>query len=236
MSRFPTVLLALCVLPAQAREIPSNSPSGAEVSNASEASFTISTGDSLVYALVRKAGAASAIAHDHVIKASIITGSLVRTGTSGCSINVTIPISGLLPDPDALRKAAGLPDVLSDSQRTEIRSHMRADDQLSANRFPQISFRSTRCSEAGKTMQINGELTIRGKSRAVSTKLKTTPSGSGLRVNGSFEIMQSWFGYAPYSALAGLLKVSDDVEIVLDIALEPTPVIPVVDEPKPSAK
>jgi polyisoprenoid-binding protein YceI len=85
-------------------------------------------------------------------------------------------------------------------------------------------------------MQVNGELTIRGKARAISTKLKTEASGSGLQVTGRFEIMQSWFGYAPYSALLGALKVSDNVEIVLDIALGPTPVIPVVDEPKPIAK
>ena len=235
MTRFPTVLLALCMLPAQARENPSISPADAKASSAAGASFSISTGDSLVYALVRKAGAASAIAHDHVIKASKITGSFVRNGDSGCSIEVTIPVSGLLPDPDDLRKAAGLPDVLSDSQRGEIRSHMRADDQLSANRFPQISFRSTRCSETGATMQVDGDLTIRGQSRPVSTKLNTTTTERGLQVKGRFEIMQSWFGYAPYSALAGMLKVSDNVEIVLDIALAPTPQQPVY-TPKPIAK
>ena len=182
--------------------------------------FELSAADSLVYALVRKSGAASAIAHDHVIKVSRMTGQFRHpTHPEGCKINVQVPVIGLLPDLDEMRKAVGFPDLLSDSQRAEIRSHIRSENQLASNQHPSLSFTSTSCSETRNVLKVDGKLTIRGKSHAVSLSLTTSSQGNDLQVKGRLPIKQSWFGYEPYSALGGLLKVEDHVEIVLDLAL-----------------
>ncbi len=144
------------------------------------------------------------------------------TGDPAAStIRVTVPLAGLQPDADDLRKATGLPDTLSDSQRAEIREHMMSADQLDGDSHRNMSFSSTSVTGTDSALTVTGDLEIRGKRHSVTVPLALAASGDDLKATGRFEIQQSWFGYEPYSALLGALKVEDGVEVVLDLALVP---------------
>ena len=62
---------------------------------------------------------------------------------------------------------------------------------------------------------VNGELTLNSTTRPASFTLELADG----RVRGVLTVVQSDFGITPYKGLMGALKVRDEVEIALDVAL-----------------
>jgi polyisoprenoid-binding protein YceI len=79
-----------------------------------------------------------------------------------------------------------------------------------------ITFTSKSVEVQDGSVTATGELSIAGQSRPVTLDLTTTPDG---RLTGSMKVVQSQFGIKPFSAMMGALKVKDEVEINLDVAL-----------------
>ena len=179
---------------------------------------------SFVYALVYKAGVASAVAHDHVVHAPKLTGEAVYDAESvaGSSINVTADVMGIVTDSDELRKIVGLNTFLSDNQREEILGHIRAKYQLYADEYTTIKFESTSVGGTKDELEVTGNFTLRGVSKQITVPLTITQEGEGLIARGKFQILQSDFGYSPFSALFGALKVKDQVDIFLKVNLQPS--------------
>ncbi len=189
--------------------------------------YRINSGESLIYALVYKHGMAAAIAHDHVIHASKLEGKLNWNPTDDTRryLKVTATVADFLPDADTLRTKVGLPLTLSDKDRGTILTHILDEGQLWLAKHNTISFASTAIEgtlegDSG-TVEVMGNLTIRGQRRPISLKIQLEKQGEKIRAKGKFRILQSNFGYKPYSALFGTLKVKDEVDIVLDMTLEP---------------
>jgi len=189
--------------------------------------YRINSGESLVYALVYKHGMAAAIAHDHVIHASKLTGKLNWNPTDDTRrhLNVTATVADFLPDADSLRTKVGLPLTLKEKDRATILGHILDEGQLWVAKHNTISFASTSIKgtlegDSG-TVDLKGNLTIRGEQRPIALKIQLEQQGEKIRAKGKLRILQSNFGYKPYSALFGTLKVKDEVDIVLDMTLEP---------------
>ena len=176
-------------------------------------------GESNIYALVHKDGAASSMAHDHVIQATGATGFLVfdPAEPESLSVSVSIPTSGLLPDEDAMRTLVGLPDVLTPTQREEVKTHLLGDSQLAGDLHPTIEFKSTSLTVDSGTYLVTGDFSLRGVTKSITVPLKVAPSEDGVHLKGRFAILQSDYGYEPYSALLGALSVKDQVDIVVDL-------------------
>jgi polyisoprenoid-binding protein YceI len=157
--------------------------------------------------------------HDHVIVAKRWTAK-VSYGAEGCEINASIDVAGLEPDEPAMRKKFQLPPEVSDSDRKKIGGNMREKDQLDAEKFKTISFKATKCSGAGKKsglVEIEGDVTIRGKTKHVAFPLTLDWSGSGLKVKGSFVVQHKDFGFEPYSGALGAVKNGPDIEIGIEL-------------------
>ncbi len=183
--------------------------------------YAVDASDSMVYALVWKDGAASALAHDHAVRASQLSGAVRWVEGGARSAKITIETRGLRPDEDEVRRLAGLEGTLKDSQRGDILESILDEDQLWADSFPSIVFETSSIPPRGGEWLAKGSFTLRGVSRPLEVPITVTPDGDGLRVKGRFSLTQSHFGYAPYSAAFGALRVKDQVDVVLDIALEP---------------
>jgi hypothetical protein len=54
---------------------------------------------------------------------------------------------------------------------------------------------------------------------AIETVVEPTENPSYLRLRGSFSILPSHYGMTPYSALAGLVRVADRLDISGDLFL-----------------
>jgi polyisoprenoid-binding protein YceI len=186
--------------------------------------LVLDRGRTSIYALVYKAGAAGAVAHDHVIHAPDFEGSGTFDPASPerSEIAIVVSVTGLLPDADAMRQKVGLPNTLSDGQREEILSHILSEYQLFAERYDTIKFTSTSMTGALPEVQVTGDFTLRGVTKRITVPMKiTAQDDGGFRAKGSFRILQSDYGYKPYTALFGALRNRDEVDVVIDARLVP---------------
>lgn len=155
-------------------------------------------------------GMAAKAGHDLVID---VTGWQATVTSGEDSTPVSVELSA---DPRSLRVRDGHGGAkpLSDKDRGDIAKNI--DGKVLGGQA--IDFRSTAIERAGGDgrLQVNGELRIAGTARPVSFALSMGPDG---HVEGTVPLKQSEWGIKPFSALMGALKVSDDVEVVLDARL-----------------
>jgi len=101
---------------------------------------------------------------------------------------------------------------LTDKDRTEIRKGI--DEKVLRGR--PITFTSTAVAPRVGGLAVQGELTLVDTTRPASFDVDV--SGDG-HVAGTLQVTQSEWGIKPYKAFMGALRVSDVVEIVLDVRL-----------------
>ncbi len=169
---------------------------------------------------VFRAGAASALAHDHVIHATGMFGSVVVDGTDARSarIDVTVPTKSLVNDDPMMRKRFGLEGEISEKDRAAILANMRHADQLDVDVHPVITFRSTAVEPtAGAGLTLMGILTIRGQARPITMPIDVAVVGDTIDGRGTLRLKTSDFGIAPYTAFLGAIRNQDAV--VLHIRL-----------------
>ncbi len=102
--------------------------------------------------------------------------------------------------------------ALTYKDRTEIRKGI--DEKVLRGR--PITFTSTAVAPRVGGLAVDGELTLVDTTRPASFDVDV--SGDG-HVAGTLQVTQSEWGIKPYKAFLGALKVSDVVEIVLDVRL-----------------
>lgn len=190
-----------------------------------------SADDSLLYVMVWRDPNAigNGFAHDHVVRATSWAGTLQfrQNDPSACFVDIDVETGALLNDEPAMRSEVGLPDSMSESDRVEVRNTMLGDGQLEAEQFPTLSFTSVACSgdlDGLGTLEIDGDLTIRGETQPVTWSVDYEVDSSGqMFATGSITVAQRAFGITPYSAFFGAVKVADEVDIVFDLVGLPNP-------------
>lgn len=162
---------------------------------------------------------ASSLSHDHVMQATGWTGAMTWDPASPatCQVDITLPVAKLAIDPAALRKAVGYTSELDDDQRGEIREHMLGESQLNGQAHPNISFKASKCEQAGDTVKVTGGLTVRGKTKTVTVPMKFSADGKTLSAKGSFTASATDFGFEPFSALFGQLKNKNEMKFTVDV-------------------
>ena len=173
---------------------------------------------------VYRDGIGSALAHDHVVEATQVTGQVEYDAArpEASSIVIEARTDTLRVDDTAARRRLGVEGELSDSQRADVTKAMRAPDQLDVARYPTIRFASTRVVAGGEgRLRVTGELTLRGVTREVTFPATVTLEGGVLRGRASLRFLQSSFGYRPYSALLGAIRNKDEVGLDVDLVARP---------------
>jgi polyisoprenoid-binding protein YceI len=171
-----------------------------------------------------KAGVGSALAHDHVVRATTFTGQVridLATPASG-SITVEVQTASLTIDEPAARQKYGLPSQLSEKDRQQIQETMRSPSQLDVVHHPVMKFASTKIeAQQDGTYTVTGNLTIRGVTQVVTFLVQAERRESTLHIKGAFRFKQSSFGYTPYSALFGAVRNQDEVLLHFDVLAVP---------------
>ena len=113
-----------------------------------------------------------------------------------------------------VREGTGGMQALGDDDKASIEETI--DDDVLKRQG--IEFRSTavRTAADGSRISVQGELTLVGKARPIAFDLTVDDDG---KLSGSAVVKQTDWGITPYSALFGALKVSDEVEVVIDASL-----------------
>jgi polyisoprenoid-binding protein YceI len=164
---------------------------------------SIDTGKSTLTVRVYKAGVFSALGHDHEIAASIAQGAV---DTAAHRVELEVKASALqVRDPDA-----------SGKDRDQIQSTMLGPEVLDAQRYGQITFRSTDVEPAGPdAWNVRGNLMLHGETHIVAVQVH---QANGHYI-GRSRFKQSDFGIKPVKAAGGTIRVKDEVQIEFDIQL-----------------
>lgn len=194
-------------------------------SDVQAAPYKVDPAKSQLVVQVFKEGVASSLAHDHVIQATQISGTIEYDPASvtTSSIQVEAKSASLQADAPALRKQFGLTSELGEDDRKQVEANMKGEDQLNVGKYPTISFKSTGIT-VGTTpgdVLVKGNLTLRGVTKAVSFPAKIKMEGANFVGEGKLKIKQNDFGYEPYSALMGAIRNQN--EVVLNLKVVGTP-------------
>lgn len=193
-------------------------------SSAEAAEYLIRPARSELVVLVLKAGLASALAHDHVVRATRFSGSIRGdpSGPAAAVVRVTVAAAALAADEPEMRKKHGLTAALSDSDRREIQSAMLGETQLHVAAYPEITFQSVAVEpRASRAFLVTGDFTLHGTTRRIQVPVTAEVSGDTLRATGAFDFRQSDFGITPFSFFLGAVRNQDRVRIVFDLVATP---------------
>lgn len=173
--------------------------------------------------LVTRAGVGSALAHDHVVRATRFSGSLdVDRELVALSAEVEVDARALEVDEPEQRAKYGLSGSISEKDRAEVRATMLGEGQLDVERYPEIRFRAARIDRTADGFRLAGELTLHGVARRVSFPMQVREEGEALHATGSLRFEQSDFGIEPYSAVLGAIRNRDEVELRFTVVARPS--------------
>jgi hypothetical protein len=121
------------------------------------------------------------------------------------------PSLELSADPTSLRviEGKGGMQALDDDGRADI--HKTIDKDVLKKQA--IQFRSTSVERHDGTLAVEGELELAGRTAPTSFEVSIGDDGT---LSASTKLKQTDWGIKPYSALFGALKVSDEVEVMVD--------------------
>jgi len=145
--------------------------------------------------------------HDWTCSATQISGSLDATpaqaGLSGLSgLTVTVPVNAL------------------DCDNGTMNGKMREALGTSAIRFTASSARVGAASGGRFPVEVDGQLTIHGTTRAQRIQAQGQDLGNGrYRFTGSVPVTMSQFGVTPPTAMLGTLRTGDRVTVRFDVTI-----------------
>ena len=168
---------------------------------ASAQAIPIDTTRSTLTVNVFKSGVFSAFGDEHVVRAPIAKGQIVKAGQPSVTLTVRAAEMQVL-DPN-----------LSAEKRAQVQKDM-SEKVLVPEKFPEIVFRSTAVEPrgAGKWL-VRGELSLHGVTRPLDFEV-TEAKG---HYTGKTRIKQTQFKIEPPGIPGGFVKAKDELEIVWDI-------------------
>jgi polyisoprenoid-binding protein YceI len=112
-------------------------------------------------------------------------------------------------------------DEVSDKDRQEIERQMR-DDVLEISKYPRIVFDTTGVIGEGifagqYKLEISGKLSLHGVTRDCTIPCRLIVSEDSLRANGEFSLLQTDYRIKLVSAVAGTIKLKDELKFSFDI-------------------
>jgi polyisoprenoid-binding protein YceI len=188
------------------------------------AALKVDPAETRLAARLYRDGVGSALAHDHVVEATEVGGSVeydpARPDAS--AIVIEARTATLRVDEPGARRRLGVEGDLSDSQRADVDKAMRAADQLDVARYPTIRFVSTKIVAEGEgRLLVTGRLTLRGVTRETTFPATVTLESGSLRGRATLTVLQSSFGYRPYRAFLGAIRNKDEVTLHVDLVARP---------------
>ena len=169
-------------------------------------------------------GVAAKLGHDHVVRATTFSGRVTYDPSTPAlsSVAARVQTATLRVDDAETRRKFGLEGQPSSNDVAEIEKSMKAEGQLDVARFPVITFTSTTVTrQTADRYLVTGPLTLRGVARTVQFPANVAMEGHVFRATATLTVMQSAFGYKPYSALLGAIKNKDAVRLHIDLVAVP---------------
>jgi polyisoprenoid-binding protein YceI len=161
-------------------------------------------------------GMLSAFAHSPTFAVSDFTGVawLDGAGVEGLHVELTVRADSL-----------DLLDRVKPADREEIVGRMRRE-VLETARFPQIVFRTVEVAgePAGEDRYrvfLGGRLTLHGTTQPLGSDAELIVAPDRLRLRGACQLRTSAYGIRPVTALAGAIRLKDELRVSFDLVSLP---------------
>lgn len=221
------VIVAGCVPVAERQRVlpavPEGFPAGVyrEAQERGEPVYRVDTGRSLAVIRVYRGGRLAHLGHDHVVAARDIHG-LVLWGLQWQQrrADLYLHLDTLTVDEPGLRESLGLTSTPSAGDIEKTRHNMVVKT-LDTARFPFMVFHLEPHSLPQPVMAVGADITLHGETVHKIISVKVDDVVGAIRFSGEFSLRQSEFGITPFTALGGLLEVTDRVDIRFDIYATP---------------
>ena len=186
--------------------------------------FAISGEESVLLVLVYRGGALARAGHNHVVASHNLSGTAwVADDITRSSFEIRVPVNDLVVDETQLRLQEGpeFPPEVPDSAKQGTRTNMLGTALLDSAQYPEILLQSERLqkSEAGLQAQVRGGS---GQVRSLVVPLTYELTGNELTAQGQLALKQSDLGLTPFSALGGVLRVQDEIQVKFRLRARPT--------------
>ena len=89
--------------------------------------------------------------------------------------------------------------------------HLKGDSFFDVKNYPKIRLASSKITGSKSNYQFTGQLTIKGKSKAISFPFTALPVANGYNFKGSFKMNRKDFG------VGGTSTVSDELEVNINV-------------------
>ena len=172
--------------------------------------YVIDPAASAVQVHVGKGGVFGFAGHTHEVAAEGFAGRVDADpdDLARSSVELSFEAAGLRVS------AQGEPD----GDAAKVQEIMAGPKVLDVSRFPAIRFRSRqvsgrRAADGAYELQVAGEMSLHGVSRAVTVPVRVELSGDTLTASGRTGLAQRAFGIEPVTAGGGTVKVKNEVGI-----------------------
>jgi polyisoprenoid-binding protein YceI len=194
--------------------------------------YVIDTAKTYFAIVTGKEGLARAAAHEHVVVAKNYEANLSidEQDPTKSSFNLAISTAKLVIDnPDDQKavynilKKLKLRDAkfpkLDAKELKDVRESMLSKEQLDVKNFNKITVRIAKITnnKASNDYKIKFIMKVKNKTVTKFMNVKVSHDKNLLKINGHTKIKFSDFGIKPYSAFLGVVKVSDEFLMVLDL-------------------
>ena len=153
-------------------------------------------------------GLLSALGHSPTIRIKDFQGEVryVPDSLEGAGLSLRIDVRSL-----------SVQDQISDNDRREMERQMN-EEVLETTRFPEIVYECSRVSGTGGTVTLEGQLTMHGVTRNEPVEARFYTMGNLLKAAGEFTVRQTHYDIKLVSAVAGTLRLKDELKLAFDIA------------------
>lgn len=173
----------------------------------------------------------TSIGQEHAVIGNLQSGALRFAAADNAqqdSGELVFDMTTFEADTLAARKYLGLSEAVDDATRQQVTATLRGKEVLHVRRFPTATLHvnkiikiETLSARGLPQYEIQGDLTLHGRTRPVRFTADVEPVKGWLRVRGAFAILQSQFGIQPLQKMFGAIGVADRLEIYGDLLIAP---------------
>ena len=217
----PMLLLAAC---AQPEWVPGDTTAPplpervyTQAARKGEAVYRVDSQQSRVFMWTGRDGPMKASGHDHVIASVDVDGLVLLSSDPGKSrADLRLPLQQLVVDDPANRERFGLEPELPESAVEGTTRNMQ-DKVLESGLFPWATVSVQVLSMQETQADLDVSVTLHGTTFGYRVPATLEIGQETLGVSGSMTVSHADFGLTPFSAVGGLLRVAEDIEVVFEI-------------------
>jgi polyisoprenoid-binding protein YceI len=174
-----------------------------------------------------KVSSATRLGHDHGVDGRLGSGAVTLGGAG----DLVFDMRTFVADRPEARSYVGLTASVTPSDAQKATATMLGKDVLSVAQFPTARYAIRSSAPAGGqapgapgSYRLEGDFTLHGVTQPLplTAALENTDTPGVFRFRCAFTIRQSQFGMKPYSALGGLVGVSDPLQIWGELIVRPS--------------